>query len=381
MAPDDSAARPVVPPADIPLFSTYVHPRAAEQVAAVLASTMLSEGRLVRQFEQQLTTEFGLLHPAAVNSGTSALHLALEVAGVGPGDEVILPAQTFVASGTSILQTGAVPIFADIRYADGNLDPADIEHRITRRTKAIMPVHWGGYPCDLAEIGAVAARHGLVVVEDAAHALGATYRGQPIGAISDYTCFSFQAIKHLTTGDGGAVCALDPAQAEEVLHRRWFGIDRAHSPMSELGEREYDLRQLGYKYHLSDYAAALGLANMTGIHERMQRRRAIARRYHAELQGVPGLTHFEYQTDRESAYWLFGFHVEQRLSFIRQLKAAGISASVVHVGIDHNTLFGGKRMELRNQRRFDDTQIHIPLHDALTDRAVDHIIAVIKQGW
>ncbi|GAB3832108.1 DegT/DnrJ/EryC1/StrS family aminotransferase [Hymenobacter jeollabukensis] len=382
MATDSSAPHSAGrPSAGIPLFSTYVHPRAAEQVAAVLATTMLSEGRLVKQFEQQLTAECGLRHPAAVNSGTSALHLALEVAGVGPGDEVILPAQTFVASGTSILQTGAVPIFADICYSDGNLDPADIEHRITRRTKAIMPVHWGGYPCDLAEIGAVAARHGLVVVEDAAHALGATYRGQPIGAISDYTCFSFQAIKHLTTGDGGAVCALDPAKAEEVLHRRWFGIDRAHSPMSELGEREYDLRQLGYKYHLSDYAAALGLANMAGLHERMQRRRAIARRYRAELRDVPGLTHFEYRADRESAYWLFGFHVERRLDFIRSLKAAGITASVVHVGIDHNTLFGGRRPALSNQRRFDDTQVHIPLHDALTDGDVDHIIAVIKQGW
>jgi perosamine synthetase len=365
----------------IPMFSTFVHPQAAGQVAAVLASGLLSEGRVVREFEARLGAELGLPHPATVNSGTSALHLALEVAGVQPGDEVLLAPQTFIASGTTVLQAGATPVFADIQYDTGNLDPADLESRITPRTRAIMAVHWGGYPCDLAEIQAVADRHGLVVIEDAAHALGATYRGRPIGTLSDFTCFSFQAIKHLTTGDGGAVCTLTPERARELHARRWFGIDRAHSPASELGERQYDLTQLGYKYHLSDYNAALGLANLAGLAERLARRRQVAEQYRRELAAVPGLTLFRQEPDRTSAHWLFGLHVEQRLNFIRHLHAAGISASVVHVGIDHNTLFGGKRADLHRQRRFDETQIHIPLHDALSDEQVQHIIAVIKQGW
>ncbi|MDO7846736.1 DegT/DnrJ/EryC1/StrS family aminotransferase [Hymenobacter sp. M29] len=365
----------------IPLFATFVHPTAPQRVAEVLASTMLSEGEQVKAFEAQLTEQLGLLHPAALNSGTSALHLALEVAGVGVGDEVILAAQTFIASAMTIVQTGAKPVFADIHYANGNLDPADIEHRITPRTKAIMAVHWGGYPCDIAEIHAIAARRGLVVIEDAAHALGATYRGQAIGGISDYTCFSFQAIKHITTGDGGALCARDPAKAQEVFRRRWFGIDRAHSPISETGERQYNLTEVGFKYHLSDYAAALGLANLTGFAERMAHRRQLVGQYREGLQNVPGLTHFEHQPDRESAHWLFGFHVESRPAFMRHLHAYGIASSVVHDGIDRNTLFGGKRPDLVQQRRFDETQVHVPLHDALTTEQVAYIINTIKQGW
>ena len=365
----------------ISMFSTYVSPGAAAQVQQVLTSTFLSEGKLVREFEARLSAELGLVHPAALNSGTSALHLALEVAGVGAGDEVILAAQTFIASAITIVQVGAKPVFADIQYETGNLDPTDIEHRITARTKAIMAVHWGGYPCDLTEIQAIADRHHLVVIEDAAHAPGATYQGRAIGSISDFTCFSFQAIKHLTTGDGGALCARTPALAQQVFRRRWFGIDRANSPVNEVGEREYDLTDVGYKYHLSDYAAALGLANLDGFAERMTHRRALVRQYRDGLAQVPGLTHFVHQPDRESAHWLFGFHVENRLQFIRALKAQGITASVVHDGIDHNTLFGGRRPELVRQRHFDETQIHVPLHDHLSGEQVATIIDVIQQGW
>lgn len=365
----------------ISLFTTYVHPSAQQRVGAVLTSTFLSEGKLVKEFEARLSAELGMLHPAALNSGTSALHLALEVAGVGPGDEVILAPQTFIASAITIVQAGAKPVFADIQYGTGNIDPAAIEPRITPRTKAIMAVHWGGYPCDMAEIQAIARRHNLVVIEDAAHSPGATYQGQPIGSISDYTCFSFQAIKHLTTGDGGALCARDPEKAREVFRRRWFGIDRANSPVNEVGEREYDLTDVGYKYHLSDYAAALGLANLEGFAERMTKRRALVQLYNEGLANVVGLTHFERKADRESAHWLYGFHVENRLAFIRALRGQGIAASVVHDGIDHNTLFGGKQMDLTNQRRFDDTQIHIPLHDDLTPDHVAYIIEAIKRGW
>lgn len=365
----------------IPLFAAFVHPAAQQRVAEALASGFLSEGLLVKEFEARLGTELGLVHPAALNSGTSALHLALEVAGVKPGDEVIMAPQTFVASATAVVQAGARPVFADIQYRTGNLDPADVEHRITPRTKVIMAVHWAGYPCDLAEIQAIADRHGLAVVEDAAHALGATYRGKAIGSLSDYTCFSFQAIKHLTTGDGGALCARDPEKARAVLRRRWFGIDREATSVSEEGERAYDLAELGFKYHLSDYAAALGLANLDGLAQRLAARRAWARQYRAGLQHVAGLGHFEQRADRQSAHWLFGFHVDNRLAFVRALKSRGIAASVVHRGIDRNTLFGGLRLDLPQQRRFDETQVHIPMHDALSDERVAYVIEAIRQGW
>jgi perosamine synthetase len=379
--PPASRAATLVPGKPIPMFATFVHETAQQRVGAVLANGFLSEGQLVKEFEARLAIEWGMVHPAALNSGTSALHLALEVAGVGLGDEVIMAPQTFVASAMAVVQVGARPVFADIEYGTGNLDPTNVEHRITPHTKALMAVHWGGYPCDMASIQAIADRYGLVVIEDAAHALGATYQGRTIGSLSDYTCFSFQAIKHLTTGDGGALCARDPEKARAVRRRRWFGVDREATAVLEEGERDYDLVEAGYKYHMSDYAAALGLANLEGLGQRLAVRRGWAQRYRAGLQHVPGLTHFEHRTDRESAHWLFGFHVENRLDFVRALKARGVVASVVHRGIDHNTLFGGQRPDLHQQRLFDETQIHIPMHDALTDEQVDYIIDAIRLGW
>lgn len=370
------------PTTPITFFDTYIDASAKERVFAVLDSERLSEGALVREFEDSLTQSLGLTHPVAVNSGTSALHLALIAAGVTVDDEVILPAQTFIASGLTIVQQGAIPVFADINYMTGNIDVDSLRSKITPRTKAIMVVHWGGLPVDLAEIQALADAHNLIVIEDAAHAIGATYHERPIGSISDFTCVSFQAIKHLTTGDGGAVASLSPEDANTIRTLRWFGIDREKAMPSNLGERIYNLESLGFKYHLNDYAAALGLANLPSVAERIQKRSAIAARYREGLRGVPGLTSFDAPNDRTSSHWLFGFHVERRDDFIKALQAADIPTSVVHVGIDRNSIFGsGVREELVNQRKFDATQIHIPMHDRITPEVADYIIEVIRKGW
>ncbi len=365
----------------ITFFNTYIDPSATLIVNSVLDSTFLSEGKLVKEFESRLSEELGLVNPIAVNSGTSALHLALVLAGVKKGDEVICPAQTFVATALVIAQEKAVPVFADIQYETGNIDPKSVAEKITSKTKAIIVVHWGGYPVDMDEIHQLAKKHNLVVIEDAAHAIGATYKNKPIGSISDFTCFSFQAIKHITTGDGGAVCVKDSDLAKEALVRRWFGINREQSTMSSLGERDYNIEKIGYKYHLNDYAAALGLANLTNFKERLSRRRMIAKKYREVLTTIQGVTLFREDSDRESAYWVFGFHVERRDLFILALKNSGIPTSVIHRGIDRNSVFGGTRKDLINQRKFDETQIHIPIHDALTDEDVEHIISTIQKGW
>ena len=366
---------------NIPIFNTFIHPLAQENIQAVLTSTFLSEGKLVKKFEEALHWELGLVHPIALNSGTSALHLAVVLAGIESGDEVICPAQTFIASALAIVQEKAIPVFADIQYETGNICPKSVEDKITEKTKAIMVVHWGGYPCDMDEIQAIAQKYNLVVIEDAAHAIGATYKGDPIGSISDFTCFSFQAIKHLTTGDGGALCCLNSDLAHQGFARRWFGIDRANAQPSILGERQYNIANVGYKYHLNDYAAALGLANLEGFKERLKQRRKYAQTYTDALSKIPGITLFTRRPDRESAYWLFGFHVKRRKDFIRAMKDRGITASVVHQRIDKNLLFGGVNPELVNQTKFDRTQIHIPLHDGLTEKNVNYIIDSIKQGW
>lgn len=362
-------------------FHTQISQKSFKHVKKVLQSTFVSEGDVVKEFEDQLGNKLGLLNPVAVNSGTSALHLALALADVGPGDEVILPAQTFVATGLVILMQGATPIFADIQYETGNIDPASIEEKITEKTKVIIPVHWAGYPCDIDEINQIAKEHHLVVIEDAAHALGAIYKGKPIGSISDFTAFSFQAIKHMTTGDGGALCCLNENDCKEARKRRWFGIDRENSKPSILGEREFDISQVGYKYHMNNVAAAIGLGNMEEFPEQLKRRREIAKIYRSELKDAPGLQLLNYKDDRVCAYWLFTILIEKRLDFIKKLKEYGVPTSVVHMGIDRFSVFGGLHRDLKNQIRFNEHQISIPIHGGLTDNEIEQVLGSVKAGW
>jgi perosamine synthetase len=293
----------------------------------------------------------------------------------------VLPAQTFVATGLAVLMQGATPVFTDIDVTTGNLSVDSLRERITPRTRAVIPVHWAGYPCDMDQINALAEEHDLVVIEDAAHALGATYRGRPIGAVSRFTAFSFQAIKHLTTGDGGALCCRRAEDARDARTRRWFGIDREASEPSELGERIYDVAATGFKYHMNDLAAAVGLGNLETFGERLARRRATAARYRSELDDVPGLQLLRMEEDREHAFWLFTILVERRAAFVRKLADAGVPTSVVHVGSDRNSVFGGKQTELTGQRQFDDRQIALPVHDGLGEDDVDRVVEAVRAGW
>jgi len=362
-------------------FRTAIAVDAVERASGALKAGWVSEGARVREFEQALSARLGLCHPVAVNSGTSGLHLALDVAGVGVGDEVLLPAQTFVATGLAILMQHAVPVFVDVQPHTGNLEPASLRARISGRTRAIMPVHWAGYPCDMDEINAIAKENGLAVVEDAAHALGARYRGRPVGSLSRFTVFSFQAIKHVTTGDGGAICCLEEADADVARRRRWFGIDRARHQADILGERVYDLDHVGFKYHMNDLAAAVGLGNLPGLDAQLRRRRAVAARYREALADVAGLTLLEQRPDREHAFWLFTVLVERREAFIRKLAFAGVPASVVHRRIDRYSVLGGARADLPGQAAFDAAQVSIPIHELLSDEDIETVIQAIRSGW
>jgi perosamine synthetase len=362
-------------------FYTHISSGAKESVNRNLDTTFISAGKIAEQFEKELEKKLKLKNVVTVNSGTSALHLGLDIAGIKEGDEVIIPAQTFIATGLSVLMQRAVPVFADIQTDTGNIDPKSIEAKITSKTKAIIPVHWGGYPCDLDEINSIAKNFNLKVIEDAAHALGASYKGKPIGTLSDFTAFSFQAIKHLTTGDGGALCCDKAEDYQTAKHKRWFGIDRENSKPSILGERDYDVSELGYKYHLNDYAAALGLANLNDLPEILNRHRIIANIYTKELSNIPGVTLLKYNPDRQSSYWIFTILVERREDFIRKLSSFGIPSSVVHLRIDKNSIFGGVRKELINQGKFNELQVSLPVHSGLTDDDINFIIETIKNGW
>ena len=363
------------------MFETVVTPAALDLASAVIRSGQLSTGPRVVAFEDALARELRLSHPVALNSGTSALHLALVLAGVGPGDEVVLAPQTFVATAQAILMQRAVPVFADIDPLTGNLAVESLTRALTPPTKAIIAVHWAGYPCDLDEIGACAALRGIPVIEDAAHALGASYRGRAIGSVSRFTCFSFQAIKHVTCGDGGALCCVHPDDALEARRRRWFGIDREHALPSELGEREFDIDAVGYKYHMNDLAAAVGLGNLSGFRDRLARRRTIVAAYRTALARVSGVTLLRRADDRQSADWLCTILVERRDAFVRALQSHGVPTSVVHRRIDRFRVCGGVRAELAGQQQFDERQISLPLHSGLSDEQVDQVMTAVRCGW
>lgn len=361
-------------------FNVHVSQEAVDLATATLQSGWVSEGEVVREFEQELKKQLGLHNPVAVNSGTSALHLGLAVNSIGCGDEVILPAQTFIATGLAILMAGATPVFADIDPMTGNICPASITEKVTSKTKAVMPVHWGGYPCEMGAINTIAWANNLVIIDDAAHALGATYQGYPIGGASHFTAFSFQAVKHLTTGDGGVLCCQKKGSAAAARTLRWFGIDRANSKPSILGERVYDTNTVGYKYHMNNVAAAIGLGNLVNFKQRLTQRQVNGARYRERLSNASGVTLLECARDRHHAYWLFTMLVENREDFVRKLGEWEIPTSVVHQRIDKYSLFGGP-YDLPGQEIFGEKQISLPVHDGLTLMDIDFICDIIEAGW
>lgn len=365
----------------ITMFSVYMSKKSIEKAAKTLRSGFIGEGAAVREFERLLTDIAHVSYPVALNSATSALHLALVLAGVKAGDEVITTAQTMMAPAHAILYQSAKPVFADVQYLTGNIDPKDIERRVTGKTRAILAVHWGGYPCDMDEIHAVARKYSLAVIEDAAHALGAVYHNKPIGAVSAYTCFSFQAIKHVTCGDGGALCLLNEKDFKEARRRRWYGIDRDNRKPSILGEPVWNVTETGYKYHMNDIAASIGIENLKCLPKILKRRGGIVDFYREKLKNVRGVTFLERNPDRLSADWLFTIHVKERQKFAQMMQGRGIEVSVVHLRIDQNDVFGGLRKDLPQLDKFNQTHICLPLHMGLTDKDISYIVKCVEKGW
>ena len=231
------------------------------------------------------------------------------------------------------------------------------------------------------ELRKLQIEYNLSVIEDAAHAFGSTYKNKLIGSISRFTSFSFQAIKHLTTGDGGSLCCLNKIDYDLVKRLRWFDIDRENSIVGFLGEREYDASNVGYKYHMNDLSASLGLGNLEEISHKLDKIMGFAKIYNEELTSVSGIELMRYKSDRQSSYWLYPIKVENRHDFIVKMKEKKIPVSVVHQGIDNNSVFGGKNPSLINQRLFDETQIHLPINDTMDFDQIDYIIKEIKKGW
>jgi perosamine synthetase len=365
----------------INMFQPFVSGAAIERVTDVLRSRWIGQGPLVDEFEKALQRRLKFSNAVAVNAASSALRIALSIAGVRPGDEVIATPMTCTLTNHPILEQFALPVFADIQYETGNIDPLDIERRITPRTRAIVCTHWGGTPCDLEELNAIGRRHDLPIIEDASEAIGATYRGQPIGNVSRFTAFSFQAIQILTTGEGGLLTTTSAEDAEQARIQRWYGIDRKGRKPNNVGYYDFDINFMGFGYHLTNIAAAIGLGNLESLDEALEHRQKIAARYRHELKATPGVVLLRADEDRvPSNHWVT-IHVERRDDFCHKLRERGIETSIVHARNDSYTAFGGRRSDLPNLDRFDRTYIALPCHLSMDDEDVSHVITTIREGW
>lgn len=340
-----------------------------------LFSGYIGEGPRTAQFEAELARWLGVREVVSVNSGTAALHLAMRLAGVGPGAEVITTPLTCLATNTPIASLGARPVWADIVPATGNISPTAVARLCNANTRAIVAVHWGGYPCDLDELAAIARQWSIPLIEDASHALGSTYKGRRIGLHADFVCFSFQAIKLLTTGDGGALVSRSPSNTERARRLRWFGLDRRlqHDDC----RWEQDVAEHGYKFHMNDIAATIGLEQLRYLDANLAQHQQHAASYDQALRDCRHIRPLQRSADRQSAHWLYTVRVARRASFVEHFRTAGIESSRVHARNDHYQLFADAMHDapqLPGVDVFDSEQVSIPCGWWLRPPDVDHII-------
>lgn len=365
----------------IAMFQPYVVDSAAERVAQILHDRWIGQGALVDEFERKVEQTLGISHAVAVNASSSAIRIALTICGVRPGEEVITTPMTCTLTNHPILEHFARVVFADIQSDTGNIDPKDVERRVTPFTRAIVCTHWGGMPPDLDELNDIGNRHGIPVIEDASESFGATYHGKPVGAISRFAAFSFQAIQILTTGEGGMLAVRDQAANQLARTLRWYGIDRDHRKSNDLGYYDFDVTSVGFGYHMTNIAAAIGLENLKDFELQREMRRTIAAHYRAGLANVPGVTLLTCNSDRESSNHFFTIHVERREDFCRKMRECQIEVSIVHYRNDAYSVFGGMRLDLPQLDRFSKSYIALPCHMGMSVEDVAHIVNFIKSGW
>jgi perosamine synthetase len=310
-----------------------------DAVVRSLRSDWLTTGPGVAAFEQAFAGRVGATHAVAVANGTAALHAAAFAAGIGPGDEVIVPPLTFAASANCVRYQGGTVVFADVRRDTLCLDPAKVEAAITPRTRAIVTVDYAGQPSDLDELMGIATRHGLAVIEDACHALGAMYRGRRVGTLAHLTAFSLHPVKHITTGEGGVVTTDDAALAESMRCFRNHGITSDHRQREARGSWFYEMGSLGWNYRLTDFQCALGLSQLQKLSPWLARRREIAARYSAAFAETAEVEPPTVSPDRESAWHLYPIRLRlerlraDRGEVFRALRAENIGVNVHYIPV------------------------------------------------
>jgi len=366
----------------IPLFKVHMPEEMTEAVGKTLQSGFITEGPKAAEFQKQFQDWLGNPNTAMVNSCTSALTLALRLAGVGPGDEVISSPMTCVATNEPVITAGAKIVWADVDPETGNIDPEDVRRKIKQgKTKAILFVDWSGVPADLDKLQAIADDNQIKTIEDAAHSLGAVYRGRKVGNQCDFTCFSFQAIKHITTGEGGAIACKSKEDFDRAVLLRWFGLPRGwrRSPVHWEG----DIAEAGYKMHMNDIAGTMGIVQMKYIDEIVEKHKANAKKIREGLKDVEGIEFLKIDPQVDPAYWILTVLLEDseaREKFAAKISEADISCGIAHTRNDSYTVFAESQTELPGLDQFADRMLNIPCGWWLTDEEIQYIVETVKQS-
>lgn len=371
----------------LPVFRPSMGQEEIDAIAQVLRSGWIGLGPATEKFEEEFTKFVGTKYAIALNSATAALHLSLLALGIDQEDEVLVPALSFVSTSHAVLYVGAKPIFIDIDEETLCMDPKDLKNKITKKSKAIIPVHYGGHPADLDTIHDIAKKYKLVVVEDASHATGSMYKGKMIGSLSDLTCFSFHAVKNLATGDGGMVTTNSSTLAKKIKSLRWMGINKETWEREELVQEKsyrqygwyYDVTDLGYKYHMNDITAAIGLVQLKKLRLMNNKREKLSKRYDQKLRKLKWLEIPKISPNVKSAYHNYVIRTQFRDRLNLFLKDRNISSGVHYLPIHHFSFYKKQKLtaSVPLTERVWKTLLTLPLYPTLSFKDQDRVINAI----
>jgi perosamine synthetase len=371
----------------LPYARQWVDEADVQAVIEVLRSEWLTTGPKVAEFEEAFSNFVGAREAVAVSSGTAALHAAMYAIGIGPSEEVIVPAMTFAASANCVVFQGGTPIFADVNPETLLLDPAQVEAKITPRTKAIIAVDYAGQACDYDALKAIVDRHSLILVADACHSLGGSYKGHPVGSLADLNAFSFHPVKHITTGEGGMITTDDPDLAQRMRVFRNHGISSDHRRRTEQGSWFYEMVGLGYNYRITDIQCALGLSQLKKLPKFLERRRQIAMRYDDAFSQIPEITPLAVRQDASHAYHLYVVKVDfealgiDRSTLFQTLWKKGIGVNVhyipVHLHPYYRQHFNTRKGDCPMAEAAYESILTLPAFPAMSGDDVDAVITAL----
>jgi perosamine synthetase len=369
----------------IPLFTPNIPEGTIEEISTTLNSRWIGQGPKVESFEKLFASNFLSDKSAvSVSSGTAALHLAYIAAGIKEDDEVLCPLFTCTATNIPLLYLKAKIVFVDIDPNTMNISVQDLKNKISEKSRAIVVVNYGGLPCEMDEINKIARDHNLIVISDNAQALGAEYKGVPIGLTTDISIFSFQAIKHITTGDGGMIGLNDKFhhKTDTLKRLRWFGIDRS---AKQKGIWENDISEVGFKYQMTDLSASLGITGINAFSKTLSLRRKLLSKYESLLEKNSDVTILGHSNDYSiHAAWLFTIRVKDRMKLQLKLRAKNIESNQVHFRNDRYSVFKGSSnlgSEFPNMDAIQDEYLVLPLHTKMTEDDVERICREVNSGW